>query len=507
MNAMALHAKAKNKALEWWPLLKSTYQGWSENNALRLAAALAAYLIISLGPLLVLTVQVVLWFLRNSDNARAQVEGQVTSLMGSGSGGAVRELLSSGSAHGSIWATIFSFLVLALSASGVFVELQNSLNTIWNVKPKPNLGILTTVKNRILSIGMVFTLAFLLLVSMFVTTLLSTTINRVMGISPSPAAKVDKAAQASAPTQANSGQTPPAAAAPQQEEKKEEQGWIAKSVAYTIDFVISALVVWALLMMVYRFLPDVRIAFRDVWLGGLFTAILFKIGQIGLAFYFHYGSTASASGAAGSLIAVLLWAYYSAAILFFGAEFTQAYARAHGRRIVPDKDAVPVTEDERARQGIPSGANVVAAAEGKAPPIPPEATRYAGMPRKGSYIYPPRPLVLQNPKMTRVGLADYLFAAGGAAVGAIGAWYAARHFGKADPRNATAVGLNQRIQMIERKVGGLSGLRHLAQEQDLSQRVKRLQQQVIRARSVLRAPQNHRPSWLVRLGDKIAGNR
>jgi membrane protein len=106
-------------------------------------------------------------------------------------------------------------------------------------------------------------------------------------------------------------------------------------------------------MLIFKYLPDVKIGWRDVWLGALVTAVLFKLGQYGLALYFKFGSTTSAYGAAGSLVAVLLWAYYSACILFFGAEFTQAYARQMGGYIEPDEDAVPVTDEERAQHGMP----------------------------------------------------------------------------------------------------------------------------------------------------------
>ena len=141
-----------------------------------------------------------------------------------------------------------------------------------------------------------------------------------------------------------------------------EAGLIAKVFAFVVDFVATVAVVWLLFMLIFKYLPDVKIKWGHVWLGALVTAVLFKIGQYGLAIYFSKGSTTSAYGAAGSLVAVLLWAYYSSMILFFGAEFTQVYAKSLGERIEPDDDAVAVTEDERAQQGMPSKDSVAVAA-------------------------------------------------------------------------------------------------------------------------------------------------
>ena len=293
---------------------KQTVSDFGEDRAMRLAAALACYTILSLAPLIVVTLKVVSIL---PGVGPGVVESQLDQLVGQAGAKAIGDMIANAQAPGSgTLATIVSLIILLFSASGVFAELQDSMNTIWEVKPKPTLGWMSTIKKRFLSMGMVFAIIFLLLVSMLVTGALHAVVDRVLG--------------------GGDGQA----------------GFFATAFSYVVEFVSTVLVVWLAFMAIFKYLPDVKIPWRDVWLGALVTAVLFKIGQYLLAIYFAYGSTTSAYGAAGSLVAVLLWAYYSACILFVGAEFTQAYVHAQGRRIVPDEDAVPVTEEQRAQQGL-----------------------------------------------------------------------------------------------------------------------------------------------------------
>ena len=308
-------------------LLKRAYDEFSEDKAMRLAAALACYTILSLAPLVVITMKVTTWTLR--DEAKSgQVQAQMTQLVGPAGAQAISDMIASDKTNNSgVFATILSLAILLFSASGVFAELQDSMNTVWEVKPRPDMSWWDLIKKRFLSMGMVFGIIFLLLVSMFVTSTLSVALDKVVGGGDDNA------------------------------------GFLAKAAAFVADFVITVLVVGVLFTMIFKYLPDVKIRFRDVWLGGLLTAVLFKFGQYGLAAYFKYGSTTSAYGAAGSLVAVLLWAYYSACILLFGAEFTQVSAKMFGARIEPDKDAVPVTDEERAQHGMPRQRDVQESAD------------------------------------------------------------------------------------------------------------------------------------------------
>jgi membrane protein len=273
-------------------ILSQTAGGWVRDNAMRLSASLSLYTILSLAPLLVITFKLVGLLLRNKDYAQEQISRQLVSLMGPQAADAIRPILESGSkpGHGVLAATISSG-VLVFSATGVFAELQNAMNIIWQVQPKPNQGIMGFIRNRLLSVGMVFGIAFLLLVSMFVSTVLATMTQEI------------------APN--------------------------TKGLAFLIDITVSFGVVSVLFAAIFKFLPDVKVPWRHVWLGAVITAALFTVGKYGLTLYFKFASPTSAFGASGSLVAVLLWVYYSSFILFFGAEFTKVWAVRHDHRISP----------------------------------------------------------------------------------------------------------------------------------------------------------------------------
>ncbi|MDB5297134.1 MAG: Ribonuclease [Phycisphaerales bacterium] len=294
------------------PLLRATAAGWVRDNAMRLSAALALYTILSLAPLLVVTAKVVGVVLRDQDYARAQITAQVAALAGPQVAAAVQPMLAAGGRPGGgLAATLFSTGVLLFSATGVFVELQDAMNTIWGVKPRPGRGVRDFVRTRLMSLAMVFGTGFLLLVSMCLTTAAVRVAAFVAG-----------------------GRA---------------------SLVLVLDPAASLLVVTVLFAGIFKFLPDVRLAWRHVWVGGTLTGVLFTAGKYALAAYFGRAAPTSAFGAAGSLAAVMLWVYYSSFILFFGAEFTKVWSVRHLHdRVEPEAGAVAVTEEDRARQGIPS---------------------------------------------------------------------------------------------------------------------------------------------------------
>jgi membrane protein len=197
--------------------------------------------------------------------------------------------------------------------SGTVVgQLQDALDTIWEVAPKPGRGIMGFIKDRFLSLAMVLGFGFLLLVSLILSTVLTALGTFFVGLIP--------------------------AAAPAME---------------VVNFVISLGVTALLFAMIFKLVPDAKIAWGDVWIGAALTAVLFTLGKFLLGLYLGRSGITSTYGAAGSLVALLVWVYYSAQIVFFGAEFTKAYANRFGSRIVPSRDAVPLTEEARAEQGIP----------------------------------------------------------------------------------------------------------------------------------------------------------
>ena len=191
-------------------------------------------------------------------------------------------------------------------------QLQDALNTIWEVAPKPNRGLLGIIKDRFLSLSMVLGIGFLLLISLILSTTL-TAVGTFFG------------------------------------------GLVSHSatVLEITTFAVSFVVITLLFAMIYKLLPDARIAWSDVWVGAVLTALLFTLGKSLIGLYLGRSSIGSTYGAAGSLVVLLVWVYYSSQILFFGAEFTKTYANRFGSRIVPASDAVPVTEEARAQQGMP----------------------------------------------------------------------------------------------------------------------------------------------------------
>nr|WP_228035677.1 YihY/virulence factor BrkB family protein [Oculatella sp. LEGE 06141] len=282
-------------------MLKETVTEWSEDNASRLAAALAYYTVFSLAPLLIIVIAVAGFFF-GEEAARGQIVGQIQGLVGQDGAEIIQTAIDNanqpGTGTGAI-ASLISIGVLLFGASGVFAELQDSLNAIWNVKAKPKNAVGGFVRKRLLSFTMVLTIGFLLLVSLVVSAALTALTTLMNGLMPG-----------------------------------------FDFLWQLLNFVISFGVIALLFALIYKYLPDVKITWNDVLIGASMTALLFTIGKSLIGLYLGNSSFGSAYGAAGSLVVVLAWVYYSAQILFFGAEFTQVYARHYGSQIVPDEHAV-----------------------------------------------------------------------------------------------------------------------------------------------------------------------
>ncbi len=302
----------KEKLKKFVDLVKATFKDWSEDNAARLAAALAYYTVFSIPPLLILILAIVGRFF-DQNAARDQLMGQIRGLIGEQGATFVQGLLQNASKPAdSAIASILSVITLILGATGVFSALQGSLNTIWEVMPKPGRGILGTIKDRFLSFTMVLGIGFLLMVSLVISTVLAGVSNFIAG----------------GPAQAS-------------------------GVLEILNSVASFLIITVFFALMFKIIPDAEIAWRDVWLGAAVTALLFVVGKFAIGLYLGRSSVSSTYGAAGSLVVILIWIYYSAQILFLGAEFTQVYANRYGSRVRPNKDAIPATEEAREQQGIP----------------------------------------------------------------------------------------------------------------------------------------------------------
>jgi membrane protein len=270
-------------------LFKQAFSEFSRHKTPRLGAALAYYTIFSLAPLLLIVIAIAgLAF--GHDAAQNKIFEQLRGVLGPASATAVQELVKGAAKPKSgTAATIIGVLTLILGASGVFGQLEDALNTIWDVEPKQGSGIMTLLKDRFLSFAMVLGIGFLLLVSLVIDTAIAT-----MG--------------------------------------KYAAGHLSGGVALwnIVELLFSFGVITVLMAMIFRVLPELKIEWRDVWLGASLTSLLFVLGKFGLGIYFAKSAVGSTFGAAGSLVIVLLWVYYSSQILLFGAEFTQVYARSYG---------------------------------------------------------------------------------------------------------------------------------------------------------------------------------
>ena len=297
-------------------LVKETFTEWLEDGANRLAAALAYYTTFSLAPLLVLIIAIA-GLVGGREAAQTQTMAQVQDLLGVQGREFVQGMIESASRPTTgLAATFLGSVTLLFGALGVFGELQNSLNTIWEVKPKPAKGLLDGVKRfvvrRLLSFTMVLGIGFLLLASLVLSAAISAFGEYVGNRWP-----------------------------------------LADFWLQLLNFVISFAVITLLFAMMFKFLPEIKIAWKDVWLGAAVTSALFSLGKFLIGLYLGRSEVGNTFGAAVSLAILLIWIYYSAQILFFGAEFTQVYANRYGSRIVPDPGMVKLTEVERAQQGIP----------------------------------------------------------------------------------------------------------------------------------------------------------
>lgn len=301
--------KARAKAV--LELFKETFMEWSEDKAPRLAAALAYYALFSLAPLLIIVIAIA-GVLFGEQAVSGQIFAQIQGIVGPEAARAIQDMVANADQPATgLVAGVVGLATILLGASGLFGQLQDALNTIWEVAPKPGRGIMATVRERFISFTMVLGVGFLLLISGVLSaavTAVGPSLGNVVGGSSIP--------------------------------------------LRVLDVLISFVVITVLFAMIYRILPDVDIAWGDVWIGAAMTSLLFALGKYAISFYLAHSSTASSYGAAGSLVVMLVWIYYSAQILLLGAEFTQVYAHRYGKEIRPADNAVALTEEARAEQGM-----------------------------------------------------------------------------------------------------------------------------------------------------------
>ncbi len=303
-----------------WIVLKDAFSGFLDDRCLKLSAALAYYTVFSLAPLLVLIISVVSIFL-GQEAIQGQLFSQINGLVGNEAAKQIQDMIKNVGLSGKTnTALAIGIVTLLIGATSIFVEIQDSVNLIWRVKAKPKQGWLKLVKDRLLSSSLVVSLGFLLLVSLMVNGLVLALSDVITRFIPG----------------------------------------VGVYIIMVFNFLLSMAVVTALFAIIFKVLPDAKISWKDVRWGAFFTAILFMIGRSVIGFYIETTGTSSAYGAAGSLIVILTWIYYTAAILYFGAEFTLAYANHFGVRIAPADHAVYVEQTERELDvaTIPTGKKV-----------------------------------------------------------------------------------------------------------------------------------------------------
>ncbi len=270
------------------PLLKKTFNNWSDHNATRLGASVAFYTLLSFAPLLVLLAALAA-LIFTKDTAQNGLIDEARQMIGQRGADTVKSLLANAQKPSSgVLASVIAFVTLLFGASGVFTELQDALNTIWDATPKEYSGIMGMLKQRLFSFGMILSVGFVLLASLLISAGLALVAKYFGNLFPLPA-----------------------------------------PVFEGINFLISFAVITVLFALMFKYVPAVHISWRNVWTGALGTALLFTIGKFLLGLYLGKASVGSAYGAAGSLVAMIVWVYYSAQIFFFGAEFTRVHSDAH----------------------------------------------------------------------------------------------------------------------------------------------------------------------------------
>ena len=296
-----------------WEVVKTAFVDFSRHAASRLGASLAFYSVLSLAPLLVLTVAVGGAFLQEYD-IRERLIQELERTVGRQGSEAIADMLTTKHAAGGAWATILSIGTLLYGASNVFAELQHAMNVIWGVQAKPDAGWRDFLHDRLFSFLLVLGTGFLLLVSLVVSAMVSGAGDYIV-----------------------------------------ERWPILQPLGQLPTALLTFAVVTFLFAMMFKVLPDVNVPWRDVWLGAIVTSLLFNLGKFFIGLYLGRSSYASAYGAAGSLVVLIVWIYYSSQILFFGAELTQAYSREKHSLVTPRKNAVTSSAEARERAGEDPG--------------------------------------------------------------------------------------------------------------------------------------------------------
>jgi membrane protein len=293
-------------------IFKMAFQGFLDDKVLKLSGSLAFTMVFSMGPLLLIIITTTSFFF-GRDAIEGKVYGQLEGFLGHDTAFQLQEIIKHAAISGkSTVATWIGILFLFIGATGVFSEMQDSINMIWGLKPKPKKGWVAFLKNRFLSFSVVIGLGFLLLVSLVISTLVEAFANRLQMLIPG----------------------------------------VSTIFLYIVNLCVSLGLSGFIFAVIFKILPDAQIKWKDVAVGALVTTVLFLLGKFGISYYISKSNIGTTYGAAGSLVVLLLWIYYSSIILYFGAEFTLAYAVQFGDKIKPAKYTVMIEEVEQEKNHL-----------------------------------------------------------------------------------------------------------------------------------------------------------
>ena len=294
--------KNRNIFSKSWYLLKNTFLEFLEDDAIKLSAALSYYTIFALPPLLIIIITICGFFF-GEEAVTGQLYGQINELVGNEAATQIQEAIKNVQLSDSnVFVTIFGVVMLLIGASGVFAEIQSSINYIWGLRAKPNKGFKKFVQNRLMSFSMIVSVGFLMLVSLMINATLDVLNARLKIYFPESTVYL----------------------------------------FYILNLVIVLGSITLLFAIIFRTLPDGIIKWKDAFIGASCTSTLFMIGKFAIGFYLGNSTIGSVYGAAGSVIIILVWVYYSAIILYFGAEFTKVYAKSYGGNISPNAYSVEI---------------------------------------------------------------------------------------------------------------------------------------------------------------------
>lgn len=303
---MDLRARAKKNTLNFLDLLKESIRSFVENDVMKYSASLSYYTIFSIAPMLIMAIAMGS-FLFGRDAIEGNLFRQINSIVGNDAARQIQDMLKHTTLHkNSFLATTIAVVVFIIGATGVFGEIQSTINKIWGLKAKPKKGLIKYFVSRILSFAMVVSIGFLMIVSLLASAMIEILNEKLNNYLPN-----------------------------------------TTFIITIVNNVVALIIISLFFTIIFKYLPDSIVKWKDALVGSVFTSILFLLGKYVIGLYLSNSTTTSIYGAAGSLIIILLWIYYSSILLYFGAEFTKVYALKHGHGIRPNKFSVRVEYHEK----------------------------------------------------------------------------------------------------------------------------------------------------------------